>query len=325
MKPITILIRAAILYFLVASANAQSLPYADADNPSQAVGMMKMTISLAELMQEKCVARFPELQGTINSQVMRWQTLDGAEIAVANRYWGEMVKKNPDIARQIDEMTKQAYESKLVAPFRGAAPEVETQVARDYCEQYFNELATGVWRKRTPHLYQFLAQEPQLEVEISRLMDALGWPRMVSIALQRGDLQRVAKTKLREPSETATACVDERYTQKRVLARIAAGYQQVYSDPTVVAETTRYVAEPGFQQLLAKMAARAPAVGASAAHEESKSSAWQSLTPEEQRKFREFSETVAGKTYLAVRPAQLKAHQAQLAALAEEIVQECSQ
>jgi hypothetical protein len=72
-----------------------------------------------------------------------------------------MVKKKPDIARQMDEMTKQAYESKLVAPFRSAEPEVETQVVRDYCGQYFNELATGVWRKRTPHLYQFLAQAPR--------------------------------------------------------------------------------------------------------------------------------------------------------------------
>src|ERR1017187_1281307 len=156
MKPTRTFLRAALLYVLVASANAQSLPYADADNPSPAVGMMQMTISLAALMQEKCVARFPELQGAINSQVTRWQTLDRAEIAVAKHYWSEMVKKKPDIARQMDEMTKQAYESKLVAPFRSAEPEVETQVVRDYCGQYFNELATGVWRKRTPHLYQFL-------------------------------------------------------------------------------------------------------------------------------------------------------------------------
>ncbi|WP_157632144.1 hypothetical protein [Variovorax sp. CF313] len=63
------------------------------------------------------------------------------------------------LGRQIDEAAVQGYESKLVAPFRSTTPEVERKIVGDYCAQFFRELASGVWRQRTPKLYQYLAQK----------------------------------------------------------------------------------------------------------------------------------------------------------------------
>jgi len=120
-----------------------------------------MTISLSALMEEKCGSRFPTLQQAIREQLESWRKLDHDELAVTEKYWQQMLKKKPSLAQQMEEMTTQAFESKLVAPFRKADPPVEEKIVRDYCTQYFRELATGVWRQRTPKLYQFLAQAPK--------------------------------------------------------------------------------------------------------------------------------------------------------------------
>jgi len=166
------------------------------------------------------------------------------------------------------------------------------------------------------------AANAPLETEIAKLLDAMGWPEMIRVALQRGDLQKAAKAKL--PGPEKAACIDSQYTEQRVLAQIAAGYAEVYTDPTIVAETTRFMASPGAKRILAAVAARAPAVGASAAYEEGKASAWNSLKPEERDRFIAFANSPAGKAYGEVRSKQTQAHQRRLALLSSEIVERCS-
>jgi hypothetical protein len=167
---------------------------------------------------------------------------------------------------------------------------------------------------------QLATAASSLQTEIDRLMLALGWPEMVQVSLQRGDMQRASKAKL--PSDRA-ACVDAKYTEQRVLQEIAAGYAEVYSDATLVADTVKFMSDPGAKRILSAVAARAPTVGAGAAHEQAKNSAWDSLTPEEQKRFKEFTASEAGKAYIAIRPKQLQVHQQRLANLATSVAQEC--
>ncbi|MFC7516033.1 hypothetical protein ACFQUU_13545 [Herbaspirillum sp. GCM10030257] len=163
-----------------------------------------------------------------------------------------------------------------------------------------------------------------LEVEVHRMMDALGWPRMVNISLQRGDIQRRGRARFGiQSSDPLGQCFDEKYTPERVLERVSAGYQQVYSDPKVVSEITRYALEPGFRKILDKIANRSPAVGAKAAYEEHKISPLDSLTEDEKLEFSEFANSIAGKAYLGTREAQLKVHQAEFTMLADQIMKEC--
>ena len=140
----------------VCSAYAQALPYADADSPSEAVGMFKMTIGLSARMNEDCTRRFPELQPQIANDLAAWRRLDAREFEIAELRFSEMARMRPGFEEQFAAMVKQGYENKMVHPFRGVAPEIEAKVVRDYCKRFFRELATGVWRQRTPNMYRYL-------------------------------------------------------------------------------------------------------------------------------------------------------------------------
>ncbi len=120
--------------------------------------MYKMTIGLSSRMKQECSKRFPELQPRIESDIERWRSLDAKEIEVAEQRFRELEKMSPKLSRQFPEMVNQGYENKLVAPFKGADPSIERKVVRDYCQQFFSELASGVWRQRTPKTYQYLNQ-----------------------------------------------------------------------------------------------------------------------------------------------------------------------
>jgi hypothetical protein len=158
MKQITSLSFVATLLVFQSVCQAQSTPYADADSPGEAVGMYKMTIGLSDRMKQDCTKRFPELQSKIETDFEKWRSIDAKEIEVAEQRFREMEKKNPKLTRQFPEMVNQGYENKLIAPFKGVDPAIEKRVVRDYCQQFFSELASGVWRQRTPKTYRYLNQ-----------------------------------------------------------------------------------------------------------------------------------------------------------------------
>lgn len=151
-------VAAAILTAAQLPAQAQALPYADADSPGEAVGMYKMTISLAALMKQNCTTRFPELQAQIERDDAKWRTIDVKEIEAAERRFRKMEEASLKLAQQFPEMVRQGYENKLVTPFKGMDPSVERKVVRDYCQQFFRDLSSGVWRQRTPNTYKYLSQ-----------------------------------------------------------------------------------------------------------------------------------------------------------------------
>ena len=153
-------------------------------------------------------------------------------------------------------------------------------------------------------------------------MNALGWPKIIAISLERGDLQRSAKAQL--PLDRAI-CVDGKYNSQIVLSEIAAGYAQVYSDPELVAETAKFIAEPGAQRILDAIALQARTVGASTAHEQKIPSAFALLSEEDKKRFVKFKDSPAGIAYLTVRPMQLQVHKQRLAKLSARVVQDCNQ
>jgi hypothetical protein len=151
-------VTAAIISVTHFLAQAQAMPYADADSPGEAVGMFKMTISLAALMKQNCTTRFPELQTQIERDDAKWRALDIKEIDAAERRFRKMEEASPKLSQQFPEMVRQGYENKLVMPFKRMDPSVERKVVRDYCQQFFRELSSGVWRQRTPNTYKYLSQ-----------------------------------------------------------------------------------------------------------------------------------------------------------------------
>lgn len=118
--------------------------------------MYKMTIALSDRMHDDCTRRFPEQRSQIERDIVAWRALDAKEIEATERRFAAMVKRSPKLGEQFPTMVKQGYENKMVYPFRNVDPAIEVKVVRDYCKQYFNELATGVWRKRTPKVYEYL-------------------------------------------------------------------------------------------------------------------------------------------------------------------------
>ena len=168
--------------------------------------------------------------------------------------------------------------------------------------------------------------KPQADIrmEVERMMKALGWDRMVKTSLERGSIQQAAKAKIGNADSSRIRCVNEKYTETRVLSRISEGYLKVYSDPAIVSGITQFMGQSGGQKILEKIAARSKEVGARAAYEEGKSGAIDLLTSDEREAFARFEQSPAGKAYVKMRPLQLKVHQQELAALADEVAHECS-
>ena len=125
----------------------QSSIYLDADTPSEAVGMMKNSIVTAEVMRRECIARFPAIQNEIDRDLQKWQNAEVEAIKKAEFYWAAMVKKQPSISSAL-ELTEQAVKNNF--DLLSKVPEQE------YCKQYFAVLASGIWRKRTPKIYEYL-------------------------------------------------------------------------------------------------------------------------------------------------------------------------
>lgn len=163
----------------------------------------------------------------------------------------------------------------------------------------------------------------QLEQEVDRMMNAHGWPRMIRIALDRGDLQRAALGRLDRLASVSPECLNQKYTQERVLGKIRLGQMQIYSDPEIVAGIARFHESQAGKRILDKVAERAKQVGAATAYLESKESASKLLTPEEAAVFAKFADSPAGKAYIKLRDPLLRALQVQLATLADEVGYEC--
>ena len=150
---------AAILAYSIPCIGAsQSLGYQDADTPSEAVGMMKVSIVVAEVMRSECIARFPNEQGTFDQDLNSWKTKESVVLKRTEEAWASMLKREPDLATTIalaEKAVKANFELLSQLPQQPV-----TEVQLQYCRKHFRELATGVSRQRIPKAYMFLEQSP---------------------------------------------------------------------------------------------------------------------------------------------------------------------
>lgn len=156
MKTLVLLCSAILILIAPSRSLAQPLPYADADTPGEAIGIYKMTIGISERMRRECSARFPELGPAIERDLEKWRRIDAQEIRHAEQGFQAMERASPQLRQQFEQMLRQGYENKLVTPFIGMEPAIEKSIMHNYCQQYFGDLASGIWRQRTPRVYQFL-------------------------------------------------------------------------------------------------------------------------------------------------------------------------
>jgi hypothetical protein len=136
----------------------QSLGYADADNPSEAVGMMQTTQRTARIMMEQCVGRFPELRPEMERNLLKWQTTEASAIRKSNYYWAEMAKKDARVGANTPAVETAIRKS--IAAVSEMPGEAGAQAFRQVCGNHFASLASGIWRTRTPKAYTYLDSAP---------------------------------------------------------------------------------------------------------------------------------------------------------------------
>jgi hypothetical protein len=150
-----------VLLLFVSPVFAQSLGYADADNPSQAVGMMKSTLIAANKMRTECASRFPELDGAMAKNFETWTTNERVVISKTESYWNRMLMREPKLAEYAAYVETAVMRNlETVASMPGGSGNT---VVRQLCARHFEELASGVWRARTPRAYKFLDDAPSPE------------------------------------------------------------------------------------------------------------------------------------------------------------------
>lgn len=136
------------------AAPAQSLGYSDADSPSEAVGMMKMTVLTSEHMQRECTKRYPQQTQDIARNLEKWRRDDAEFIHKAESHWAALMRMRPSLAQTSDYAVTAVMKNfeTLQAMPGGAGAAVVAQ----YCKQHFEDFASGIWRTRTPRAYSFL-------------------------------------------------------------------------------------------------------------------------------------------------------------------------
>lgn len=133
---------------------AQALGYQDATVPLGAVGMMKVSIQGAEYLKKRCVARFPALQQEIESNLMIWRTTEAAAIRKTEARWPAMAEQEPKFMQMLI-VTENSIQGVLDS-FDKMPPDVRAQVYSGTCHKHFADLASGIWRQRTPNAYRYL-------------------------------------------------------------------------------------------------------------------------------------------------------------------------
>jgi hypothetical protein len=145
----TFLRATACVLVAVASTAAPAAEYVDAVNYQRAAGQMFQRIVSMELRAHTCSERFPDQSAQIAADHASWQRQDAVAIEATNAFLRDLESRNPGF---IDTSRK----SVLVAS-RGLLDQVmATDGAAEYCRASFADLAAGVWRTRTPKVYEFL-------------------------------------------------------------------------------------------------------------------------------------------------------------------------
>lgn len=135
-------------------ALAQNHTYQDADDMDQAMGMMRFTLKMSETMSSECKRRFPDTATSIDAARDKWRHQDAREIQAAERRFHEKAELDPSGAAKFESAIASDFNDHVLPSLRS----VPDKSMRQACSQYFEELASGVWRQRTPNEYKFLGE-----------------------------------------------------------------------------------------------------------------------------------------------------------------------
>ena len=132
----------------------QSLGYQDATSILGAAGMMKMTIQGNDYMRQRCISKFPELQRDLEANLAKWQVAEADGIRKAEAIWPSMVEQDPRFSAMLSAMDE--YMNSIVESFERMPPDVGQKMYMHACSKHFADLASGIWRQRTPNAYRYL-------------------------------------------------------------------------------------------------------------------------------------------------------------------------
>jgi hypothetical protein len=147
-----------LLAGLFTSSAFAVLGYMDADNPGEAVGMIKTQAYGADSMMRECSSRFPVLTDELKTNLKKWQVTEASVLKKADKHWAIMVEKD----RRLLETPKQADQA-IKGQFdilEKTQSERSAEVLKAYCRQHFSNLASGIWRERTPRAYGYMDRAP---------------------------------------------------------------------------------------------------------------------------------------------------------------------
>jgi hypothetical protein len=132
----------------------QSSAYEDASSPLGAVGMMQMTLHANALIKSKCTGKFPFLAAEIEDNLSKWQENESHNISIAEAKWPGMVNQEPKFLQMIELQEKTL--NGILNSFEQMPKETGDQMYLNTCRKRFAELASGIWRRRTPLAYRYL-------------------------------------------------------------------------------------------------------------------------------------------------------------------------
>ena len=140
------------------SESQGSFGYEDAETPSEAVGMIKSTILASQVMIGECKSRYPSGSEEFDNNLHKWQTQESENIKKAEYHWSVMESMDAkllEMPTQISDVIKGQLE--LLEKFRKDDSE---EFLKEHCQNYFANLASGIWRLRTPKAYDYMDKTP---------------------------------------------------------------------------------------------------------------------------------------------------------------------
>jgi hypothetical protein len=151
-------ILASLIACFAGSAFSQSAGYSDAGSPGEALGMMHSTLVVTEKMLTECSARFPQHAPEMKSNLRQWEDRERQVIVKTRYHWAKVAKRDAKL-QELTPYYEAAVENNLKTVARMPGAEESGAVA-DYCRKHFANLASGVWRLRTPRAYKYLDEAP---------------------------------------------------------------------------------------------------------------------------------------------------------------------
>ncbi len=145
-----------ILALLFTASLATAQGYVDANNLSEAAGMLRAQGVTLGTFEELCAHGFPDRGPVLSRAVVKWKRDHERVIEAADKFVQRMIRSTgrdptPTLEASLRRLATQQFRS------------LGIDAQRRYCEQLPAELESGAWDSRTPNVYRFLeeyANEP---------------------------------------------------------------------------------------------------------------------------------------------------------------------